>query len=289
MSKLKPDPAVPAPSLDELMQPWKKRRDLGGSSNGYVNCQALNDVLSTRWRAAGRGRAEQGGPRVRGGLPPGRDRAARRGRGHAGGAAGGDARCRHGVLPPGPPARPECPRLPAVPEPRQQAGALVRGAERGLGPAPRQGPAGGAGRARHRAGGRAGDRRCRDARGGGWGEERGTMPCTSSSLPMHQSPRCGARTRSGSPCRSPAVKGKRRCRMHGAFCGAPKGNRTRSSTGGGAVSCWSCGGRCASWCARTRRRSNWRRRAAAAAPRQPSSHWPRITARWQDTVTASST
>jgi glucans biosynthesis protein len=50
----------------------------------------------------------------------------------------------------------------------------------------------------------------------------------SSSLPMHQSPRCRARTRSGSPCRSPAVKDRRRCRMHGAFCGAPKGNRKPS-------------------------------------------------------------
>src|ERR687885_473497 len=42
---------------------------------------------------------------------------------------------------------------------------------------------------------------------------------------MHQSPRCGARTRSGTPCRSPAVKGKRRCRMHGGAkgSGAPEG------------------------------------------------------------------
>src|SRR3546814_7139697 len=38
--------------------------------------------------------------------------------------------------------------------------------------------------------------------------------------------RCGARTRSGAECRSPAVRGKRRCRMHGGnSCGAPKGNR----------------------------------------------------------------
>ena len=42
---------------------------------------------------------------------------------------------------------------------------------------------------------------------------------------MHLSPRCGARTRSGSPCRSPAVRGKRRCRMHGACAGPPRGNR----------------------------------------------------------------
>ena len=42
-----------------------------------------------------------------------------------------------------------------------------------------------------------------------------------------RSPRCGARTRSGRPCMSPAVSGKRRCRMHGgAFgSGAPPGNK----------------------------------------------------------------
>ncbi len=43
--------------------------------------------------------------------------------------------------------------------------------------------------------------------------------------PMHRSPRCGARTRAGSPCRSPAVRGKRRCRMHGAHAGPPEGNK----------------------------------------------------------------
>ena len=45
--------------------------------------------------------------------------------------------------------------------------------------------------------------------------------------PMHLSRRCGARTRSGRPCRSPAVRGRRRCRMHGgaAGSGAPEGNR----------------------------------------------------------------
>ena len=45
--------------------------------------------------------------------------------------------------------------------------------------------------------------------------------------PMHRSLSCGARTRRGSPCRSPAVKGRRRCRMHGgaAGSGAPAGNR----------------------------------------------------------------
>ncbi|WP_082594519.1 HGGxSTG domain-containing protein [Sphingomonas sp. Root710] len=43
---------------------------------------------------------------------------------------------------------------------------------------------------------------------------------------LANAPRCGARTRSGTPCRSPAVKGNRRCRMHGGKgSGAPRGNR----------------------------------------------------------------
>jgi hypothetical protein len=33
--------------------------------------------------------------------------------------------------------------------------------------------------------------------------------------PMLASPRCRAKTRSGGSCRSPAVHGKKRCRMHG--------------------------------------------------------------------------
>lgn len=45
--------------------------------------------------------------------------------------------------------------------------------------------------------------------------------------PMLASPRCGARTRAGGSCRAPAMRGKRRCRMHGGApgSGAPKGNR----------------------------------------------------------------
>jgi hypothetical protein len=45
--------------------------------------------------------------------------------------------------------------------------------------------------------------------------------------PMLSSPRCGAKTRSGKPCMSPAVSGKRRCRMHGGApgSGAPRGNK----------------------------------------------------------------
>ena len=43
-------------------------------------------------------------------------------------------------------------------------------------------------------------------------------------LPMHLGPRCGARTRSGTPCQSPAMANGR-CRMHGGKSpGAPRGN-----------------------------------------------------------------
>ena len=50
---------------------------------------------------------------------------------------------------------------------------------------------------------------------------------------MLSSPRCGARTRSGKPCRSPAVSGKRRCRMHGGApgSGAPRGNKNAMKHG----------------------------------------------------------
>ena len=51
--------------------------------------------------------------------------------------------------------------------------------------------------------------------------------------PMLASPRCGARIRSGGSCRSPAVRGKRRCRMHGGApeTGAPRGNRNARKHG----------------------------------------------------------
>jgi hypothetical protein len=45
--------------------------------------------------------------------------------------------------------------------------------------------------------------------------------------PMLASRRCGAKTRSGEPCKSPAVLDKKRCRMHGGApgSGAPRGNQ----------------------------------------------------------------
>jgi hypothetical protein len=51
--------------------------------------------------------------------------------------------------------------------------------------------------------------------------------------PMLASPRCGAKTRSGGACRSPAVHGKTRCRMHGGApgSGAPKANQNARKHG----------------------------------------------------------
>jgi uncharacterized protein YjcR len=51
--------------------------------------------------------------------------------------------------------------------------------------------------------------------------------------PMLASSRCDAKTRSGGACRSPAVHGKKRCRMHGGArgSGAPKANRNARKHG----------------------------------------------------------
>jgi len=38
----------------------------------------------------------------------------------------------------------------------------------------------------------------------------------------NNAPRCLAKTRKGTPCMAPRVRGKKRCRMHGAFAGRPK-------------------------------------------------------------------
>ena len=50
---------------------------------------------------------------------------------------------------------------------------------------------------------------------------------------MLTSRRCGAKTRAGKLCRSPAVSGKNRCRMHGGApgSGAPKNNRNAHKHG----------------------------------------------------------
>jgi hypothetical protein len=45
--------------------------------------------------------------------------------------------------------------------------------------------------------------------------------------PMLAGRRCGAKTRSGKSCGSPAVHGNKRCRMHGGApgSGAPRGHQ----------------------------------------------------------------
>ena len=44
---------------------------------------------------------------------------------------------------------------------------------------------------------------------------------------------CGAKTRDGAACRANAVRGKKRCRMHGGApgSGAPRGNRNARKHG----------------------------------------------------------
>jgi hypothetical protein len=50
--------------------------------------------------------------------------------------------------------------------------------------------------------------------------------------PMLVSPRCGAKVRSGGSCHSPAMRGKKRCRMHGAQgSGASKANQNARKHG----------------------------------------------------------
>jgi uncharacterized protein YjcR len=51
--------------------------------------------------------------------------------------------------------------------------------------------------------------------------------------PMLASPRCGAKTRSGEASRSPAVSGRKRCRMHGGAqgSGAPRANQNARKHG----------------------------------------------------------
>lgn len=66
---------------------------------------------------------------------------------------------------------------------------------------------------------------------GGGQVNRRNNPTHKPKLPMHASPRCGVRTRSGNPCRSSAMPNGR-CRMHGGPSpGAPKANRNALNHG----------------------------------------------------------
>ena len=58
------------------------------------------------------------------------------------------------------------------------------------------------------------------------------MGKSAQTMQLSASPRCLARTRSGMECQSPAVKGRKRCRMHGGTNpGAPKGNKNARKHG----------------------------------------------------------
>ena len=112
-------------------------------------------------------------------------------------------------------------------QPRGQAAAHVHGADGGAAALPRQGRAEDDGRARSRP--RRRPAIVGEVKAGSLGEGRLTNRRNEpmqKRLPMHLSRRCRARTR-GTPCQSPAVHGKRRCRMHGgaAGSGGQLGNR----------------------------------------------------------------
>jgi hypothetical protein len=51
--------------------------------------------------------------------------------------------------------------------------------------------------------------------------------------PMLASPRCAAKTRASGACRSPALHGRKRCRMHGGApgSGAPRANQNARKHG----------------------------------------------------------
>lgn len=56
--------------------------------------------------------------------------------------------------------------------------------------------------------------------------------CDSVIYPFMLSARCGVKTRGGTACQSPAVHGRRRCRMHGGTNnGAPVGNSNALKNG----------------------------------------------------------
>jgi glucans biosynthesis protein len=43
---------------------------------------------------------------------------------------------------------------------------------------------------------------------------------------LSHAPRCGAKTRGGTPCQRSPVQGRKRCRLHGGLSpGAPRGSR----------------------------------------------------------------
>ena len=141
------------------------------------------------------------------------------------------AQCRDGMLPARHDRRADVRGSARESEPSEQALAHLCHIARRAQSSPRQGPAESHCRARPCAFRRPGSgRHGRDAGGRGSHRNQRNNPMQSN-LPMHLSPRCGARTRSGRPCRSPAMPNGR-CRMHGGTSpGAPKGNKNACKHG----------------------------------------------------------
>jgi len=48
-------------------------------------------------------------------------------------------------------------------------------------------------------------------------------------IPKHKRPRCGAKTRKGTPCKAPAVSGSNRCRLHGGLSTGPRTEEGRAA------------------------------------------------------------
>src|SRR3954451_22306747 len=70
------------------------------------------------------------------------------------------------------------------------------------------------------------DRADTPAGAGGYREGAETEMTDNPMQSAHDAPRCQAKSkRTGEPCRAPAVRGYRVCRMHGARGGAPEGKR----------------------------------------------------------------
>ena len=72
-----------------------------------------------------------------------------------------------------------------------------------------------------------------ERRAGAWGggsrikfEINPVDPMDHSRAPRLQTPRCGARTPTGTPCQRRAIRGRKRCRLHGGLSpGAPRGQK----------------------------------------------------------------
>src|SRR6202158_2476665 len=70
---------------------------------------------------------------------------------------------------------------------------------------------------------------------GGEGGEKSEINPMNQTVPTHlsQASRCGARTRAGTPCHCPAIRGRKRCRLHGGLSpGAPRGDQNGNYTNG---------------------------------------------------------